>query len=547
MKSSLFSGLTRGALVGALLIVGCSEQESERPNVVLISIDTLRADRLSCYGHDRVTSPHIDALAREGVLCEDASSSSSWTLPSHWSMLTGLPVSVHGACEAQLWNTELANIDPVVPVRGRFLGEYLSEAGYRTAGFYSWIYLETKFGFGPGFDIYERLGLFGYDHPTIKERADAGKLLEDPAEQRAVGRALRIEYPELFDMGRPTAPEVVDRSLEWLRAHVEEGSDRPLFLFMHLFDVHDPYTPPPPFDELFDPDYEGSIDGQDLTSEMSPVHEGMPKRDLDHLLALYDGGIAWTDSEVGRFLDGLEELGLKENTLVIISSDHGEEFFEHGMKTHRKQLYRESVHVPLVMRWPAGLPEGVRISGPTGIVDITSTILNSVGLPVPSHLPGIDLAAIARAGGRGEGTYVTELIGFGPVSGAKDTSAGRVPGRRVGLRTPERHDLLHFRPGEDPIGEFYDLVANPLEAGAPLDLMQYPAERERVAALLDQVRLDYLERRGTAPPRTEVMGVIDAEEKAQLESLGYTSGEETDLPGADLGRLCLDGCVWPGG
>ena len=157
-------------------------------------------------------------------------------------------------------------------------------------------------------------------------------------------------YPELFDIGRPTAPEVVDRGLEWLRAEVADGDEQPIFLFLHLFDVHDPYTPPSPYDELYDPDYEGPIDGRDITGAESLVHKDMPARDLEHLLALYDGGISWIDSEVGRVLDALEELGLTEDTLVVITSDHGEEFFEHERKTHRKQLYRESVHVPLLLR-----------------------------------------------------------------------------------------------------------------------------------------------------------------------------------------------------
>ena len=203
------------ALFAGLLFGGaCSEPAAEQPNVILISLDTLRADRLSCYGHDRETSPRLDAFAREGVLCEEAVSTSSWTLPSHWSMLTGLPVSVHGVCDEQLWNRRPSEGELALPSRGRFLAEELSDAGYDTAGFYSWIYLEEKFGLGPGFDTYERHGLFGWDHPTIKPRADAARELEDRAEQEAVGRALQAEHPELFDIGRPTAPERVPGPLK---------------------------------------------------------------------------------------------------------------------------------------------------------------------------------------------------------------------------------------------------------------------------------------------------------------------------------------------
>jgi len=525
-------------LLGLLLAAACSEARDQAPNVVLISLDTLRADRLSCYGHDRETSPRLDAFAREGVLCEEAVSTSSWTLPSHWSMLTGLPVSVHGVCDEQLWNRRPEEGELELPSRGSFLGERLSAAGYDTAGFYSWLYLEPKFGLGSGFDTYERLGLFGYDHPTIKPQADAARELEDREEQEAVGRALRAEHPELFDIGRPTAPEVVDRSLEWLKAEVAEDDGRPLFLFMHLFDVHDPYTPPAPFDESFDPEYEGPIDGREITGEKSLVHKGMAPRDLDHLLALYDGGIAWVDSEVGRFLDGLKELGLEEDTLVIITSDHGEEFFEHERKTHRKQLHRESVHVPLLMRWPGRLPEGVKITGPTGIVDVAPTVLSAAGLPAPDASPGVDLIRLARDGARATGPYLTELLLF---------EAGPAPTRRVGLWTGDRHYLFRaHKPGEPWVVESFDLVHDPEQALTSSLLEAGSAEHQRALALLEEVRAEYLELRRQAPPRSEVMDALDASDRAQLDALGYTGGDAA-LSGADGGRLCLDGCVWPGG
>ena len=539
MRSPRGSCARVAALFAALsLVSGCSEPAAEKPNVILISLDTLRADRLSCYGHDRETSPRLDAFASEGVLCEEAVATSSWTLPSHWSMLTGLPVSVHGVCDEQLWNRRPEEGELKLPSRGRFLGEHLKEAGYDTAGFYSWIYLEEKFGLGPGFDTYERLGLFGWDHPTIKPRADAARELEDRAEQEAVGRALQAEHPELFDIGRPTAQEVVDRSIEWLRAEVAEDDGRPLFLFMHLFDAHDPYTPPAPYDERFDPGYEGPIDGREITGERSLVHKGMSERDLEHLLALYDGGVSWIDSEVGRVLDALDELGLAEDTLVIITSDHGEEFFEHERKTHRKQLYRESVHVPLLMRWPGRLPEGARISGPTGIIDVAPTILSAAGLSAPVASPGVDLARLAREGEDNEGIYVTELSLF---------EAGPVPTRRVGLLTPTRHYLFHgHKPGDPWTVQAFDLDEDPDQAGAPALLEVGSPEHGAALSLLDEVRRGYSERRALAAPRSEVMEALDASDRAQLDSLGYTGGDAA-LSGADAGRLCLDGCVWPGG
>ena len=538
MRTSRTAATRSLALTAALFSAACAEPAAERPHVVLISLDTLRADRLSCYGHERETSPRLDALAREGVLCEEAVSTSSWTLPSHWSMLTGLPVSVHGVCDEQLWNLRPGEEELKLPSRGRFVSELLQEAGYATGGFYSWIYLEEKFGLGPGFDIYERHGLFGWDHPKIKPRADAARELDDRAAQEAIGRALQEEYPELFDIGRPTAPEVVDRGLEWLRAEVADGDEQPIFLFLHLFDVHDPYTPPSPYDELYDPGYEGPIDGRDITGAGSLVHKDMPARDLEHLLALYDGGISWIDSEVGRVLDALEELGLTEDTLVVITSDHGEEFFEHERKTHRKQLYRESVHVPLLLRWPGELPEGARITGPTGIIDIAPTILSAVGLPTPISSPGVDLARLAHEGGESRGTYLTELLLF---------EAGPIPTRRLGLLTRDRHYLFRgHKPGEPWQIEAYDLTVNPEQAGPPQALDADSREASAALALLDELRVEYTERRELAVPRGESTEALDASDRAQLDALGYTGGDAA-LSGVDSGRLCLDGCVWPGG
>jgi arylsulfatase A-like enzyme len=540
MRTALGEIAPRCVWVVAVWCGACSEAEvlEKRPNIVLISLDTLRADRLSCYGHGRETSPRIDALAREGVLCEGAVSTSSWTLPSHWSMLTGLPVSVHGVCDEQLWNRRAEEGEVVLPSRGRFLGEELVEAGYATAGFYSWLYLDPKFGLGPGFETYERLGLFGYDHPRIKARADAARELEDPAEQVAVGRALQAEYPELFDIGRPTASEVVDRSLEWLREQVAEGDGQPVFLFMHLFDAHDPYTPPEPFASMFGAGYEGPIDGREVTGEASLVQPGMAPEDLDHLLALYDGGVAWVDSEVGRFLDGLEALGLSEETLVIVTADHGEEFFEHGRKTHRKQLHAESVRVPLVMRWPGRLPAGARISGPTGIVDVAPTILRAAGLRALEASPGVDLVSLARGSREGSGVYLTELTTF---------EAGPVPVRRVGLWTRERHYLLRGQRGGEPwVVEFFELGGDGVGAGEGQLVVEGEAEYSRAVGLLEEVRAECVGRRGLAPSRSEVMEPLSEEDRRLLGALGYVEGDHA-LSGADVGRICLDGCVWPGG
>jgi arylsulfatase A-like enzyme len=501
--------------------------------VVLISLDTLRADHLSSYGYGRQTSPRLDALAAEGVLFEEACSSSSWTLPAHMTMLTGLPVSVHGACDDRLWARSDSAGQPLpVPLRGTFLSEHLRAAGYATAGFYSWKYLEPQFGFGPGFDDYERLGHTFYSHPIVGPQVEEAIAARDKDEYERLERT----YPELFEDGHPTAPEVIDRGLAWLEERLGDN-EQPLFLFLHLFDIHDPYTPPPPYDRRFDADYQGPIDGRRITSPDSPVHGAMPARDLEHLIALYDGGIAWVDSEVGRFLDGLDELGVEENTLVIVTSDHGEEFFEHGHKTHRRQLYPESIQVPLIMRWPGTLPAARRIAGPVGLVDIAPTILAACGLQPPAAWPGHDLGELSRSGGRGTGTYTSELLIF---------DEGSVPERQLALRGPERHEILRARGKQDLEWEAVDLEP---KAGGPLDKGQASGRGAAPAAVLDELaalRRSLAARRAATPARSEVHLHLDSGDLLELGSLGYT-GQQAP-PGATPGdgkRLCLDGCVWP--
>ncbi len=527
-----------GAGLRLALVAACGPGETPSapttPNVVLISLDTLRADHLGAHGYERDTSPRLDALAEQGVLFEEAYSSSSWTLPAHMTMLTGLPVSVHGACDDRLWTRSDETGAPLpVPLHGTFISEHLRAAGYATAGFYSWKYLEPQFGFGPGFDEYERLGHSFYSHPVVGPLVEAAMAARDKEEYERLQGA----YPELFKDGHPTAPEVVDRGLAWLTSNCRANSDQPLFLFLHLFDIHDPYTPPPPFDRRFDSEYTGPIDGRHITSPDSPVRGDMSARDLKHLVALYDGGIAWVDSEVGRFLDGLDELGMADDTLVIVTSDHGEEFYEHGHKTHRRQLYAESVHVPLIMRWPSALPASRRIAGPVGLIDIAPTILAAGGLVSPAAWPGRDLGELARSGARGTGTYTSELLLFGD---------GPVPERQLALRSPGRRGILTARGQGTGKWEALDQESLPVEPGSALPNRPGSLPTAEILNELSALRRSLAARRAALPARSEVHAHLDAGDLRELNSLGYTG--EGAPPGAsphDDQRLCLDGCIWP--
>jgi len=520
--------LSRSWILIALLAASCSNgDEDARPNVLLISIDTLRADHLHCYGYERATSPRIDELAREGVRFERALSTTSWTLPAHLSMLTGLPVSAHGVCDDRLWTRNDAQGAPIPPpLKGRFVSEDLADAGYHTAGFYTWKYLEPQFGFGPGFETWERLGHKFYSHPVVGPEFERLRAANDVDGMKA----LAAEHPELFDDTLPSSPEVIERASTWLE---KQSADEPFFLFVHLFDVHDPYTPPAPFDTLFDPDYEGPIDGRRITTDDSPVRGDMPARDLEHLIARYDGGIAYVDSQVGKLLDRLDELGLAEDTLVVLTSDHGEEFFEHGHKTHRRQLHMESVHVPLVMRWPAELPAGSQVTGNAGLIDLAPTLLSACGIDSPVALGGEDLLPFARgAAANPKRTYTAELMLF------DDASA---PERHLGVGHGDEWTISRAR-GAEALDEVrLDLAADPLGRGQGTALTRDSSAEHK--ALVQRIRESFMSLRAAQPERRGDLPQLSEHDRKQLAAMGYTGGGE--FGEGDENRLCIDGCVWP--
>lgn len=351
-------GLDRAWIAAVLLCAACSPPRAERPNVLLVSIDMLRAGHLSCYGYERATSPNIDRLASEGALYARHQSSTSWTLPAHAALFTGLPDSVHGCTDSHLALHE----------RFQTLAERFAAAEYETAGFFAGPYLHPAFGLDQGFELYE-------DCSTATASSTVA-----PGDE-----ALMDSHD---DVCNPRSFAAFER---WFSGR----SERPFFAFVHLWDVHYDFLPPPPYDRLFDPGYEGTRDGRRFATDPT-IRATMPARELEHLIALYDGEIAWTDAFVGRMRALLEAAGVFDETIVIVTSDHGTEFFEHGEKGHRKSLYDEVLHIPLVVRYPARVPPGVRIESQTRMIDVAPTLLELAGLAKDERLPGASLAPLAR-------------------------------------------------------------------------------------------------------------------------------------------------------
>ena len=410
-------------LAWCVVAAGCGGRPVA-PNVLLVSIDSLRADHVSAYGYPRPTSPNIDALAATGALFENAFSTTSWTLPSHVALFTSMNDLVHGV---------VFHDRALDPLR-KTLPEVFQENGYATAGFFSGPYLIPAFGFGRGFDTY--VPCMDYLDP-----AEVGHAAFAPAAHRA-------------SHGDVTSPRIYEEVASWL----ERSATEPFFLFVHMWDVHYDYIPPPEYATRFtDPTYDSPVDFTGVHTNPA-INARMDRRDLDHLIGLYDGEIAYTDHHLGKIVQRLDELHLRENTLIVVTSDHGDAFFEHGLKGHQNDLYDEVLRIPLVVSWPGTVESGVRYGEQVSIVDVMPTILGLVGLPAPPEALGRDLAPLLRgerpADRRGS-TIFAELTVFGK---SYDLHLRAV-------RTPRYKAIVDAPPGRAgrPRAVVYDLAADPRE------------------------------------------------------------------------------------
>ncbi len=309
--------------IALALCLGCSD--SPRPNLILISIDTLRADRVGAYGYERATTPALDALAARGVRFETVIAESSWTLPSHVTLFTGLPPSFHGVVRP---NQELAETIPT-------LAEALRQNGYRTFGITGGAFLEERFGVARGFDRYRRNG---------------------------------VDFP--------TALDVVTRMLD------RPPRAGPFFWFIHTYDVHCPYDPPRRYARMFDS--RPSRDRLDTRGRCGNPHYNRMRLTPGQVAFLsdrYDAGIRYADDLLAGFLAKLDASGHLDSTIVAVVSDHGDEFLEHGRIGHRDTLFIESLRIPWIMAGP-GIEPGV-VTEPVGLADVMPTLLDLLGLPVP--------------------------------------------------------------------------------------------------------------------------------------------------------------------
>jgi len=394
-------------------------------NVLLISMDTVRADRLGCYGYDKNTTPNIDSFAEDSVLFKSVVAPIPFTFPSHLSMMTGTIPPYHGVHD---------NEGRPIPDSHLTLAEVLKEQGYKTAAIIASYVLNAKFGLNQGFDSYNE----------FKDDSYA---------------------PTVFVNGR-RASETGRLTTEWL----EENSHNKFFLFIHYYDPHFPYHPPEPFDAEFkDP---------------------------------YDGEIASVDESVGRIIDKLKELDLYDNTLIIITSDHGEMLGEHEEAGHGYYIYESAIKVPLIIKIP-GSRKHRTVDEIVGLIDIFPTVCSKLGLQVPDFIQGVDLSSYFQGKGVVDSRYqYTESLTATKFGG--NSLLGVVSGKWKYIQTtrPELYNLE-----KDP-GEENNLV-----------------EKDPKRAHLMQGNLKYIMDSYLGGFANTDKPDVDLETRKKLESLGYIGGD----------------------
>jgi arylsulfatase A-like enzyme/Tfp pilus assembly protein PilF len=419
------------------------------PPIILISVDTLRADHLSCYGYTHLRTPHIDSLARGGTLFTEISSQAPITLPSHVSLFTSTYPFANGIRE----NAQ------VLPSGAVTLATILAAHGYSTAAFIGGYFLDRRYGLDQGFQTYD-----------------------SPFGARVLKGALDLKRP---------ATQVLEGAEHWL----EQNSGHPFLIFVHLFDLHQPYDAPAVY------------------QARAPASE-------------YDQELAYVDDSLGRFFDFLARRGLDRRALVVLFSDHGESLGDHGETTHGYFIYRSTLHVPLIFHWPheeesgnsksenrnsAQLSSsGFRVSdsdgyldvvkAPAGLIDVAPTVLRFLGFPAPASFCGHSLLDLAQGGESpprdvySESSYAHDKFGW------------------AALCSLRRGDYQFI---DAPHPELYELRTDPAELHnlLPGQTALAASYREHLAGLLATYH--------SVPSRGETGTTTDSGDRENLRSLGY--------------------------
>jgi len=462
---ALMAGLILAAAIGnaaALPASGAKQAANAAPtypNIVLIVIDTVRADHVGCYGYERNTTSNIDALANHALLFRNATSAASWTTPSVAALLSSQYPSTMGIYEKP------AKLNTEYPL----LAEVLKKQGYRTHGIVSFSYLSNRLGFGRGFDQYD-------------ERSHRGH-------------------------GGIVAPLVVAKALKFLKSRPTQ----PFFLFVHDFDPHYSYLLHEQYN--YCPEYKGKVKSGQRIDEMRNMRPSMSAEDIRYIVGLYDSELTYTDMFVAKILQELKRQGLYDDAIIVITADHGEEFMERGWIGHTATLYQELLHVPLIIKLPTNRP-GV-VEARVSLVDVMPTLLSYLGLEVPENLEGrvLDLAApenIADAPVFSQAKKLMKSIYYWQRPGPDRVLAKRsviMGGRKL---------IYNEATGDK---ELYDLRVDPAERVNRYE--EDEASARRLEALLNEWISRTEQKGGPQGPEQDENELFDPEQIRKLKSLGY--------------------------
>ena len=408
---------------------------SDKPNIILISIDALGANHVGFYGYKEDTTPNLDAYARNAIVFKNHITNAPWTLPSHTAMLSSQYPHVIG----------VEKRNHKIPDSNVMLAELLKDNGYTTKGIIGFAFVVPIYGFDQGFDEYDISNSFH-----------------------------KGEYRDKY---HKSSPDITQKAISFM----EKNKDNKFFVFLHYFDVHLAYNPPPPYDAMF-------------TSSDFQVNR-------------YDGEIAYTDHYLGKLLNWLDESGLAEKTMVVITADHGDAFNQHGLFGHEGVVYDEVIRVPLIIKLPSGKHAGVEIPHQTQMIDVAPTILDAINIPLPSNFEGESLMPLVN----------------GDVMEGRNYVFSRTRSENFWkevVRTP-KYKLIHvYEPLNASINdhvrvhsyELYDLETDSSEKDNLI--RQLPDVAEQLRVVLDE----WVKKGGNQPSETVE---LSEEARKRLESIGY--------------------------
>lgn len=456
------------------------------PNVLVVTLDTTRADHIGAYGNADMATANFDKVAAEGALFLNASAVAAVTGPSHTSMFTG----------SGPWDHQVLLNGIPLPDDRPLISEVLRAHGWATAAFVSAYVLDGDLGFRRGFTVYDD------DFGWLKGTSDLM-----PA--RLLAMAQRHGDPD--EVLERRGGDTTDEALAWLAARSDET---PFYLWVHLFDAHGPYTPPPPWDTHYyqgdpkDPAHTSMSQVKDVASYLKKSLLGIT--DLDYVLAQYEGEISYADAQVGRLLAAVDGT----NTIVIVIGDHGESLGEHGVWfNHGDDVYETSVHVPFAARWPGHIPAGTRITNPVEGTDLAPTVLGLVGIEPPPTMTGS--RAVTDDGTPGSRSVAKSMC-YDREANQTERAAGRITKpkyRMAAARMPSARCVQRELSGSR---ELFDLAADPSGLKDVRSVVELTQDGGNLLAGCDQIIKDLF-----AASTDRSAAELSDEERERLKALGY--------------------------